>query len=107
MQKFILWQISESNQLMRSISEDRESEGAKLLALTNDHFRGSGVNFNAIIAIVVGGIYFIILHAESNKSTTAGIDLKQEKDREEMLKTIGQILTWAWEAADKKISTKN
>lgn len=103
MQKFILWQISEVNSLMRSISEKRETEGAKLMALTSVHFAGSGISFKAIIALLLGGIYYVVLHAESNKSTVAGIDVNLEKDREEVLQSIAQILTWAWEkAAEKK-----
>jgi AcrR family transcriptional regulator len=102
MQKFILWQISETNSLMRSISEKRESEGAKLLALTNAHFRGTGINFKAITALLLGGIYYVVLHGSSNKSTVAGLDMNEEKDREEMLKAIEQIYTWAWETAAKK-----
>jgi len=101
MQKFILWQISEYNTLMRSISEERESEGAKLLALTNEHFKGSGINIRAVMALLLGGIYYVILHAENNKSTVAGIDANLEKDREELITTIGQILNWAWQAAEK------
>jgi AcrR family transcriptional regulator len=101
MQKFILWQISESNSVMRSISDRRESEGAKLLALTNDHFKNSPVNFRAIIALLLGGIYYVVLHASTNKSTVAGIDVNIERDRKEVLKAIEQILGWAWDAAAK------
>jgi AcrR family transcriptional regulator len=101
MQRFILWQISEYNTVLRSISEDRESEGAKLLALTNSHFKDSGINFRAVMALLLGGIYYVVLHAEHNKSTVAGIDANLEKDREDLLKTIGQILGWAWDAAAK------
>ncbi|QKJ32844.1 TetR/AcrR family transcriptional regulator [Mucilaginibacter mali] len=104
MQKFILWQISEVNPLMRSISEKRETEGAKLLALTEDHFRDSGINFKAVAALLLGGIYYVVLHASANKSTVAGIDANLERDREEILKTIEQILVWAWEAAAQKKS---
>jgi AcrR family transcriptional regulator len=102
MQKFILWQISEVNPLMRSISEKRESEGAKLLALTEEHFRDSGINFKAVAALLLGGIYYVVLHASANKSTVAGIDANLERDREEILRTIEQILNWAWEAAAQK-----
>jgi AcrR family transcriptional regulator len=102
MQKFILWQISEINPLMRSISEKRESEGAKLLALTEDHFRDSGINFKVVAALLLGGIYYVVLHASANKSTVAGIDANLERDREEILRTIEQILNWAWEAAAQK-----
>jgi AcrR family transcriptional regulator len=99
MRRFILWQISEYNTLLRSISEERESEGARLLSLTNDHFEGSGINFRAVTALLLGGIYYVVLHAEHNKSTVAGMDANLEKDREDILRTIGQILGWAWEAA--------
>ncbi|MBS1501572.1 MAG: TetR/AcrR family transcriptional regulator [Bacteroidetes bacterium] len=102
MQKFILWQISEYNILMRSISDGRESEGAKLLALTDAHFKDSGINFRPIMALVLGGIYYVILHAENNRSTVAGVDANLENDREELLIAIEQILTWAWEAAERK-----
>jgi AcrR family transcriptional regulator len=104
MQKFILWQISEPNTLMRSISEERELAGAKLLALTDGHFRGSGINFRAIIALLLGGIYYIVLHAEHNKSTVAGVDVNREQDREAVIR---QIIGWAWKAADEAKNNKN
>ena len=104
MQKFILWQISEVNPLMRSISEKREMEGAKLLALTEEHFRDSGINFKVVSALLLGGIYYVVLHASANKSTVAGIDANLERDRNEILKTIEQILVWAWQAAAHKKS---
>jgi AcrR family transcriptional regulator len=104
MQQFILWQMSEPNPLMRSISEDREREGARLLALTDSHFKNSGVHIRSVLALVLGGVYYTLLHAEHNKSTVAGVDMNLEKDRQEMFKTIGQVLSWAWAAADKKAS---
>jgi AcrR family transcriptional regulator len=102
MQKFILWQISEVNPLMRSISDKRELEGAKLLALTEEHFKGSAINFKVVAALVLGGIYYVVLHGSANKSTVAGIDANEERDREEIMRTIEQICTWAWVAAAQK-----
>lgn len=99
MQKFILWQISKEHPLMRSVSEKREKEGASLLALSDPHFQDSGINFRALYAIVVGGIYYLVMHANNNKSTVCGIDINWERDRLEVLRTIEQIITWAWKAA--------
>jgi AcrR family transcriptional regulator len=104
MRQFILWQMSEANPLMRGISEEREREGARLLALTDGHFRDSGVSIRSVMALLLGGIYYVLLHAEHNKSTVAGVDMNLEKDREAMLRTIGQVLHWAWDAAEKKAS---
>jgi AcrR family transcriptional regulator len=104
MQKFILWQMSDRNPLMRSISEEREKEGARLQALTDPHFRGSGINIRMVMALLLGGTYYVVLHAEHNKSTVAGVDVNLERDQKELLKTIEQIFTWAWASADRKSS---
>jgi len=98
MQQIILWQISEENPLMRSISEARERNGAMLLSKAGPFFAGSGPNFKAVIALLLGGIYYMVLHAEKNKSTVCGLDLNLEGDRQTVIKTIGEIIGWAFEA---------
>jgi AcrR family transcriptional regulator len=99
MQKIILWQISEQNPLMRRISEERELEGAKLLGMTEPFFKNSGVNFKAVEALLLGGIYYVVMHAENNKSTVCGIDINQYRDRAIFQETIGQVIDLAWEKA--------
>jgi len=99
MQKIILWQISEENPLMRSISEARELKGAGLLAKATPFFSHSGTSFKAVIALLLGGIYYMVLHAETNKSTVCGIDVNLESDQRIVIKTIGEIINWAFEAS--------
>ncbi|HTD99051.1 MAG TPA: TetR/AcrR family transcriptional regulator [Mucilaginibacter sp.] len=101
MQQIILWQISEANPLLRLISEEREKEGAKLLAKTDPFFNNSGVNFRAVVSLLLGGIYYIVLHAQTNKSSVSGMDANKKSDQQELLKTIGQILDWSWQAAEQ------
>ncbi len=86
MQRLILWQISTISPLMRSISETREREGLKLLALADPYFRESGISFRAVSALIVGGIYYMVLHGVYNKSTVCGIDVNQAGDRAIVLK---------------------
>jgi hypothetical protein len=100
MQMIIHWQISEENPLMRSISEAREREGDKLLKLTDPLFRDTDVDFKAVIALLLGGIYYIVLHANTNKSKVCGIDINLEKDSEALKRTIGQIIGWAFKATE-------
>jgi len=107
MQQIILWQISEANPLLRRISENRETEGAKLLQLTDPFFEGSNISFRALLALLLGGIYYVTLHARYNKSTVSGIDVNNAEDHKEVIKTIGQVLGWAWQAAGEKTVTKN
>lgn len=107
MQKIILWQISEQTPLMRRISEERELEGAKLLGMADAFFKDSGISFKAVEALLLGGIYYIVMHAENNKSTVCGIDVNQERDRAIVLETIGQVIDWAWEKAVENKETSN
>jgi len=102
MQKLILWQISDVSPLMRHISEMRELEGAKFLALTDPYFEIAEVDFRSVVALLVGGIYYIVLHACHNKSSVCGIDINKEQDYAKLLKTIRQILNWSWSTAPKK-----
>jgi len=102
MQKIILWQISQESPMLRSVSDERETEGAKLLNVAAPYFIHTGVNFKAIIALLLGGSYYMVLHSTTNKSTVCGIDLNWEHDQDEVLKTIGQIIGWAWDKAQEK-----
>jgi len=96
MQKIILWQISEGNAVLKSISEAREVDGAKLLDKTDAFFRNTDVNFRAIIALMLGGVYYMVLHANTNNSVVCGINVHIEKDRDEVLRTIQQVISWSW-----------
>src|SRR6201996_9822555 len=103
MRRLVHWQIKGYNPLMRATCEAREREGARLLKLTDDHFRGSGISLKAVLAMIVGGVYYNVLHDSAGLGTMAGIDLKNEKDFEVVLKTIAQIVGWAFAAAEKEV----
>lgn len=107
MQKIILWQITEPSALLRHISEGRESQGEKLLNLTNPTFLNSGVNFKAVIALLLGGSYFAVLQASAIKSKVCGIDLNWAHDYQEYLKTIEQVISWAYEKANTEIKSSS
>jgi len=100
MQKLVLWQISEYNPLMRATCEARERAGVRLLELADGHFRKSGISLKAVMAMLVGGIYYNVLHDSAGLGTIAGTDIKNEKDFGVMLKTIEQVVGWAFRAAE-------
>jgi AcrR family transcriptional regulator len=100
MQRLIHWQVSEYNPLMRATCEVREKEGLRLLDMVDGHFRNSGVSLKAVLALLVGGVYFNVLHDSADAGTMAGIDLKNEKQFEVMLHTLAQVVEWAFQAAE-------
>ncbi|WP_121197670.1 hypothetical protein [Mucilaginibacter gracilis] len=84
---------------MKSIHNARESMGQKLLETTDAHFNGSKVNFRAIGALLVGGIYYTILHTIHNGGKFSDLDVTSNEGQEQILNAIEQIVGWAYEAA--------
>jgi AcrR family transcriptional regulator len=107
MQKLVLWQISEFNPLMRATCEARERAGVRLLELADGHFRNSGISLKAVMGMLVGGIYYNVLHDSAGLGTIAGIDIRNEKEFAMVLNTMAQVIEWAFEAAEFANSTKN
>jgi AcrR family transcriptional regulator len=100
MQKLVHWQVSEYSPLMRATCENREREGVRLLELAEGHFRNSGISLKAVMALLVGGIYYNVLHDSAGLGTMAGIAIKNEKEFDTMLKTIAQVIEWAFQVAE-------
>lgn len=104
MQKLIQWQVSESHPLLKEISDDREAKGDPIARLTDPHFEDTGINFRAVLALVLGGIYYVVWHAGTNKSKVCGIDINDEKDKADFEKAIGQVITAIWKLAENQRS---
>ncbi|MDB5024939.1 MAG: transcriptional regulator BetI [Mucilaginibacter sp.] len=102
MQQLIIWEISEKSDLMNSVGNAREGLGEDFFELTDRYFDGSDVNLHAIAALLVSGIYYLILHARKNKSKQCGIDIHTEEGRKDILKAIRQIIQWSFTAGKIK-----
>lgn len=102
MQRLILWELTTDSPLMKSIHNARESMGQKLLSLTDLHFKNSDVNFRAICALIVGGIYYIILHSVYNGATFTDMDISSDQGQAEISKAIEQIIDWAYKEAKEQ-----
>jgi len=101
MQRLILWELTASSPLMKSIHNARESMGQKLLEKTDEHFNGTNVNFRAIGALLVGGIYYTILHTIYNGSKFSDLDINSTEGQGQILNAIEQIVGWAYQEASK------
>lgn len=61
--------------MTKSTHNARESAGQELLEMTDLHFKNNPVNFRAIAALLVGGIYYVVLHTQSNGGQFCGLDI--------------------------------
>ena len=106
MQRLILLEITEQNQMMRSIHNAREAQGQKFLELADPYFEGTSVDIRAIAALLVSGIYYTVLHARFNGGMISDIDINTESGRDNILKALEQIVGWAFEEAQDEKSLK-
>jgi len=104
MHQVIRWEISEKNEISRGISDARERMGEEMLSLTDAYFKDTGVNFRALLALQIAGIYYFVLHAKVNGSTFCGIDISKESDMKELHRTLTQVVDWSYEKAAKKMA---
>ncbi|XBK18664.1 TetR/AcrR family transcriptional regulator [Pedobacter lusitanus] len=103
MQKVILWEISEKNELMREIADAREVMGNELFKLTDPQFENTTVDLRAIQALLIGGIYYLVLHAKSNGSTFCGIDINEQQGQDRIINSLKQVVEWTYtEAKNQK-----
>lgn len=59
--------FAESHPLLKEISYERESQGEPIVKLTDPHFKDSAITFRAVLALVLGGIYYVVWQSEAIK----------------------------------------
>ncbi len=88
LQQLLIWELAELSTRTKAIARQRETLSEGLIKQYEEIFRDSGIDFNAISAILIAGVYYLILHKEH--STFCLIDVKNESDR--VPKAIGQLV---------------
>lgn len=92
MQRIIHWEMGVKNKLLRKIADDREEVGKNALDQLATEFKDTGVDIQATLAIILGGIYYLTLHGKNNGSTVGDIDINEDEGRERIEKTIERLI---------------
>lgn len=103
MQNLILMELNGSFNVLRSIHNVRESIGQILLEKTDAHFENSTVNFRAVAALLVGGIYYTILHTVRNGHQFADVNMDSDEGMMSIHDTLEKVVNWAFDAANQKL----
>jgi AcrR family transcriptional regulator len=92
-QKLLLWRLTEERKSLRKLTDAQEANGETLLqGITDPHFGGQSSQFRAIMAVLIGGAYYLNLYAAVNGSIFCGIDLSTESGRQEINKALSFLL---------------
>ncbi|MRG44075.1 TetR family transcriptional regulator [Chitinophaga sp. SYP-B3965] len=98
-QKIIHWGLGVKNKVLRSVSDQREETGEKVLAILDKDFKDAAIDIRAFLAIQVAGIYYLSLHAKSYGSTFCGIDINEAEGKERISKAIQNNIETAYKLA--------
>jgi len=97
MRRIITWGLSEKLPILKELDLKREDIGNQVLSEVFDgHFEGSDKNFRAMYAILMGGVYYLTLHAKMQENPFCGIDLQQSSGQEEIKKALRQFIELAY-----------
>ncbi|MCD0490572.1 TetR family transcriptional regulator [Pedobacter sp. MC2016-14] len=97
MRRIITWGLSEKLPILKELDLKREDIGNQVLSEVFDrHFEGSDKNFRAMYALLMGGVYYLTLHAKMQENPFCGIDLQQASGQEEIKKALRQFIELAY-----------
>lgn len=89
MQELLKWELASNNETSQRTAQLRELHTLPLNKKFSDIFSNSDIDIVSISALIVGGIYYLILHNEL--SPFSGINLKIESDRQKVIKAIRKL----------------
>jgi len=92
-QKLLIWRLTEQRKSLQKLTDAQEANGETLLrSITDPHFTDQSSQFRAIMAVLIGGTYYLDLYAAINGSVFCGIDLATEPGRNEIKKALSFLL---------------
>jgi AcrR family transcriptional regulator len=105
-QKILLWQLSERSDTMYEVSESREKIGSSFFKITDPVFEGTDINIRATSAILIAGIYHLVLHAKSNDSLFCEIDINTPEGMGQIKKQLSRIIAETYAGAERQKQEK-
>lgn len=100
LRKIIHWELEGENEILRKIADQREAFAETLFEDIKQNFSNSQfINLRATLALQIGGLYYLALHAKSNGSTFCGIDINNDVGKEAILNALKHILAYTYTKA--------
>ena len=91
--KLLLWRLSETRKSLKKLDDNQEQNGEYVFRLvTNSYFGERAGDFQAIMAILTSGLYYVTMYSYMNGSHFCGIDTKSLEGRERIKKVISFLL---------------
>jgi Transcriptional regulator len=90
MQQLIKWELTSKNFITQRTSENRENNSKYLINYFTKDFKDDDIDFNVFTALIISGIYYLILHR--NLSTFTLVDFNSKKGISLLKTTISKMV---------------
>ncbi|MDR1729075.1 MAG: TetR/AcrR family transcriptional regulator [Prevotellaceae bacterium] len=105
MQRMLVWELHNDSEVNRETAQMREMQSVQLFEHFNKQLQNGGSGFNAIIAVLVAGIYYLVLHRKI--STFVFIDFDTEAGRQLLIDAVEEIVDFLIFPKDATVSHEN
>lgn len=103
LQKILLWGVAEKRNSLRNIADERERNGEQLFnQIADPYFAENVLQYRAIMAILISGIYYLNLYKGVNAETFCGIDLTKNEGSQQIKGALGKIIDLVYEDHNKE-----
>src|SRR5690554_3862337 len=96
LKRIILWELSESKDFLTKLSSQREEVGEQFFSRLEKQFNAPTKKLRSIMALLIGGIYYISLHSKVNGKLLCGLDINKAKDKVLIEQSINDIIAFAF-----------
>jgi Transcriptional regulator len=90
MQQLIKWELTSKNFITQRTAENRENNSKYLINYFSKDLKNETVDFNVLTSLIIGGIYYLILHR--NLSTFTSVDFSTKKGIGLLKSTINSMV---------------
>lgn len=91
MQQLLIWELSDDNPVTRRTATLREKINETLINELEKKFHATGVDLSVLAALIISGIYYLILHR--NMSTFCNVDFSSKSGRDRLEKSVDQLVS--------------
>ena len=93
MQELLRWELSTDNSITRRTTSLRELVNIPLIRLLEFRFKDSGIDMNVITALIISGVYYLVLNQNLSKFCDVDFSSKKGKLRlEDGVEQLASIL---------------
>ncbi len=103
--QLILWELADKDGIAAPITVKREIYSKSILNQSKTILEKCGINFNFILAVILGGLYYLIIHKD--KYPFCEVDLTQEKHKDELIKTLDWLIDLLFETNKRSNEIEN